>query len=220
MMFKEIEILVGDARTLIERIPDRSVDLIFTDPPYQKEFLPLYGWLAEAATRVLKSSGFLLTYVGGYHKATVIEMLNRYLEYFWDYVEIHPGNSSVIYPRRTVARYKSILAYRLRGSQAVPVVGNVLGAFEGVGYDKRFHVWGQSANTARYLIECFTHPSDLVLDPFVGGGTTPFVCKHIQRRCIGFEVDPDVARVAMARLSGWQPQVVQQIQLPLWDDGH
>ena len=45
-------IITGDARELAKAIPDESVDLIFTDPPYPREFLPLYGWLAETAARV------------------------------------------------------------------------------------------------------------------------------------------------------------------------
>jgi DNA modification methylase len=189
------------------------VDLIFTDPPYEREYLDLYRWLAEEAARVLKPKGFLLAYAGGYYKATVMEYFNAHLEYFWDYIEVHPRASSVIHPRRTVARYKSILAYRRRGSRAMPPAGNILGAFEVIGgYDKRYHRWGQCERTARYLIDCFSRPEDLVLDPFVGGGTTPFVCSRIGRRFVGFEIDPETAAVAQARVVGWQP-LPQQLSL-------
>jgi len=112
-----------------------------------------------------------------------------------------------------VARYKSILAYRRRGSSAMPPAGSILGAFDVVdGYDKRFHRWGQSERTARYLIDCFSRPGDLVLDPFVGGGTTPYVCSRMGRRFIGFEIDPQAAEVARARVAGWQP-LPQQLSL-------
>lgn len=206
----EITILTGDARTLIRDIPDESVDMIFTDPPYSKEYLPLYEWLAIAAERVLKPTGFVLVYAGGYHKAQIMGYLDRCLDYFWDYIELHSHQTSVIYPRRTLARYKSILAYRRKGHNALPVIGNVLGAFEMIsGNEKRYHPWGQSEKTARYLIECFTRPGDLVLDPFVGGGTTPFVCSRIGRRFVGFEIDPEAAEVARSRIAGWRPFPVQ-----------
>ena len=41
------EIITGDARELAKDIPDNSIDLIFTDPPYAKEYIPLYGWLSK-----------------------------------------------------------------------------------------------------------------------------------------------------------------------------
>ncbi len=33
-------------------LPDNSIDMIWTDPPYPMEFLPCYGWLANEAARV------------------------------------------------------------------------------------------------------------------------------------------------------------------------
>jgi DNA modification methylase len=44
-------IVTGDARVLAGRVPDESVDLIFTDPVYQN--IADYQWLAETAVRVL-----------------------------------------------------------------------------------------------------------------------------------------------------------------------
>lgn len=37
-----------------------SVDLIFTDPPYEKKSLHLYGDLAQCAARWLKPGGLLM----------------------------------------------------------------------------------------------------------------------------------------------------------------
>ena len=56
-------IYTGDARELAKEIPDESVDLIFTDPPYKKQFQYLYEWLPGEAARVLKQDGFVLCYV-------------------------------------------------------------------------------------------------------------------------------------------------------------
>lgn len=210
----DINILTGDALELIQDIPNESVDLIFTDPPYLKEYLPLYGWLSEQANRVLKPNGFLLTYAGGYHKAKVIECLSEHLEYFWDFVVLHRTMSSMIWDKRVIARYKSILAYRKKGSKAKPRM-NVLAVISEIsGPDKRFHRWGQTETAARYLIECFTHEGDLVLDPFIGGGTTPWVCSRIGRSCIGFEIDPAAAEIARSRLNGWKPPEKQLVLFP------
>lgn len=50
-----VELIYGDAIELAKsHIPDGSVDLIFTDPPYPKEYHYCYEWLAYEAVRVLK----------------------------------------------------------------------------------------------------------------------------------------------------------------------
>lgn len=46
------------------------------------------------------------------------------------------------------------------------------------------------------LIKFFTYPDDLVIDPFMGSGTTALACIKTGRKCIGFEIDP--AYIAMA----------------------
>ena len=54
-------------------IPDNSIDLIFTDPPYGEEYLPLYQELAKLAVRVLKPGGSLVFLVGHIILDQVIE---------------------------------------------------------------------------------------------------------------------------------------------------
>ncbi len=46
-----------------------------------------------------------------------------------------------------------------------------------------------------------TNPGDLVLDPFLGSGTTAAVAKRLGRHWIGIERDPDYVRLAGARIA-------------------
>ena len=209
-------IYTGDARELIAQIPDASIDLIFTDPPYLKEFLPLYHWLAKEAERVLKPTGFLLCYVGNVWKAEIYRyLLNTNLDYFWDFIAMHSGMGTMVWSKRVIARHKSILAFR-KSDLAMPRT-NVLGVWTGTGGDKRFHRWGQDESTARYFIDCFTRPGDIVLDPFIGGGTTGSVCKVLDRRWIGYEIDPQQAAIARLRIDTTQmplfPESMMQAEM-------
>lgn len=50
------------------------------------------------------------------------------------------------------------------------------------------------------LVELFTDPGDVVLDPFCGSGTTGVACLRLGRRFIGIERDEKYAQVATERL--------------------
>ncbi|MGC9319607.1 MAG: DNA-methyltransferase, partial [Armatimonadota bacterium] len=59
----------------------------------------------------------------------------------------------------------------------------------------------------RMVVEASTNPGDLVLDPFVGVGTTAAVCRKLGRRCIGIEMVERYVQVARQRLANIQPQL-------------
>ena len=208
-MIEKDKIYFGDALELGNQIDDQSIDCVFTDPPYPKEYLPLYGWLGGFANRVLKPNGFLLTYAGVYWKDKVFELLGQNMDYFFDYIEYNHGNSTILWPKKTISRYKSILAFRPKNGQGLPKT-NVLGVFvdktikkQG---DKRFHKWGQTENAARYFLEVFTKEGFLIVDPFLGGGTIAVVAKKLRRHFIGFEIDEDAYLISKQRLDGTLPK--------------
>ena len=57
-----------------------------------------------------------------------------------------------------------------------------------------------------WFIKLFTQPGDMVLDPFMGSGTTAVAAKQLGRRCIGIEIDPAYIEVAHSRLNEVQAQ--------------
>ena len=52
----------------------------------------------------------------------------------------------------------------------------------------------------RRLIDLYTYRDDVVIDPFLGSGTTLLAAERAGRRGMGFELDPDYAEIARARL--------------------
>jgi 16S rRNA G966 N2-methylase RsmD len=53
-----VNLIQGDFQYMdTTAIGDKSIDLIFTDPPYHKEWLPKYEPLGKLACRVLKQGG-------------------------------------------------------------------------------------------------------------------------------------------------------------------
>jgi len=210
-------IITGDARELAAAIPDESVDLIFTDPPYHKQHLPLFGWLGKFAQRVLKPSGFLLTYCGNAYKNVVIRQIDDSgLLFFWDYQTVdYPA--VMVWDRWTTAQTKSVLAYRKTAGSKPRTT--VLGLWRGTGQDKLYHAWGQDESSARYYVDCFSLLGETVVDPFIGGGSTAAACYVVGRHWLGFEIDADTAELARQRMTTAQPplefpQPIQEV-MPL-----
>jgi DNA modification methylase len=50
------------------------------------------------------------------------------------------------------------------------------------------------------VLEASSRPGDLVVDPFLGSGTTAVVARRLGRRFLGFEIEPDWVRLALKRL--------------------
>jgi site-specific DNA-methyltransferase (adenine-specific) len=61
------------------------------------------------------------------------------------------------------------------------------------------------------LILLYTNVGDLVLDPFIGSGTTALAAKMTQRHYIGYEIDPKYCAIAEERIAQLgQPRVVEE----------
>lgn len=59
-----------------------------------------------------------------------------------------------------------------------------------------------------YLITLGSRPGDVVLDPFLGSGTTALAAKHLDRRYIGIEREVEYVEIAKARLKEVQPTLL------------
>lgn len=51
------------------------------------------------------------------------------------------------------------------------------------------------------IIKNFTNEGDIVLDPFIGTGKTACVCKLLNRRYIGFELEKNICKLAQSRIN-------------------
>jgi SAM-dependent methyltransferase len=67
---------------------------------------------------------------------------------------------------------------------------------------KEYHHGEFIPQIPRQAILRFTKPYDLVLDPFVGYGTTLVECKRLGRHGIGVEIEPEIAEIARRRVAG------------------
>ncbi len=178
----------ADIRDGLPMVEDESVDIIITDPPYPKEYIPLYEDLSKVAKRVLKPGGSLVVMVGQSYLPEVVRLLGSCMEYHWCLAYLTPGGQSPqLWHKRTNTFWKPVLWYT-KGEYTGDYIGDVLKSPPNDN-DKRFHEWGQSVGGMKDIVERFTDPGHVILDPFSGGGTTGVAAVSMGRRFIGVDVD-------------------------------
>lgn len=208
------QIVTGDARELAKRIPDKSIDLIFTDPVYDQ--IEDYDWLAETARRILTPGGNLVAFCSNNESVRIaLEFMGRGFD-FCDWL---------IY--REMARRRKIWGKNINGlyelacwvSNGSDRLGSYVANFSYVsnGYAVKSNEWAKEASGLVGWIGSLSIKHSTVFDPFTGGGTVPAVCKILGRNYVAFEIDAVTAEKARNRVANTQPPlfVAQPEQLEL-----
>ena len=202
-------ILLGDCVAVMGTMPPASVDFIATDPPYLVNYTSRDGrsiandatdeWLMPACAqmyRVLKANRFLLCFYAW----------NRIDTFFtaWKQAGFQPVGHLVWVKRyasnKRFVGYAHESAYLLaKGNPPQPdrVIRDVL---EWRYTGNILHPTQKPVMALRPPIQAFTRPGEIVLDPFVGSGTTALAAKLLSRRYIGIDIDPKYAVCTQARL--------------------
>ena len=190
---------LGDFRDIGHQIPDASVDLIFTDPPYDRKAIELYDGLGEFAARVLRPGGSLISYVGQIQLPDALADLSAHLRYWWTCSCYHSGPQLLRMNEYGIVNgWKPIVWFvkETRGDKTTFINDVATGSRE-----KSHHEWQQSEEEARYFIELLTEKDGFVVDPFCGGGTTPAACIGLGRKWCAFEIDEANLARASERIS-------------------
>ena len=190
------KVLIGDFRLLSRDIPDDSVDMIFTDPPYDEKSVPLYEEMAIMVARVLKPGSSLISYCSQYALDKILLLMGQHLRFWWVLAVKHGGGYSGL-TRKTYECWKPMVWFvkEHNGSDEF-----VLDLVESVPATKAEHDGQQSSMEAEYYIDKLTVPGGTVLDPFCGSGTICIAAMKLGRKSIAFEIDEPTAKKAMKRI--------------------
>ena len=193
----EVDLRHGDFRDCLDDLAGQ-VDAIITDPPYPAEFVPLFSDLSEAAARLLKPDGVLVAMVGQSHLPDYIERLSERLSYRWVGAYQTHGQHIRVHNRTVASGWKPLLVFH-RDADAEQRF--FLDIFKSTGDDKDHHVWGQSESGMASIVDRFAAPGQLVVDPFLGGGTTAVVCQALGIRFVGCDIDAACVHSARERVA-------------------
>lgn len=184
---------------LATHIPGGSVDWIITDPPYGRDYLRLYDQLGAFAAHALRNGGSLLCMTGQSYLPAILTALERHLTYHWTLAYLTLGGQSAQLWNRSVNTFWKPVLWLTKGTYTGRWVGDVVKTPTNDN-DKRFHPWGQSEIGIADIISRFTQEGDLIVDPFLGGGSTIVAAHHLNRRTIGADQDPKALETTRARL--------------------
>ena len=188
-----VQVMHGDFRQVLADLSD--VDAIITDPPYPRDYLPLLDDLAAWADRVLAPDGVLAVLFGQTHLPEVYERLSRGRPYRWTGCYLTPGAGYASMPRRVQSNWKPILVYG-GGDRFGDVIRS-----EGIdAAAKSLHNWGQDYGAFHQIVERLTKPGQVVVDPFMGSGTTLLAAKSLGRHAIGCDIDAQHVATTRRRL--------------------
>lgn len=193
----DCRIVQADVTDFLDSLPESSVDLIVTDPPYSTDSLPLYFALAKGASRVLKPGGSCLVMTGQLLMHKIMEFFPHVLNYQWTLAYLTPGGQSPqIWTAKVNTFWKPVLWFT-KGDYSGEWNSDVI---KSDGNDKQHHKWGQSESGIAELVERYSKPGDMVIDPFLGGGTTAVVCVRTGRRFAGCDNDSSAVAATQSRI--------------------
>lgn len=208
----------GDCLDILRTLPAASVDAVVTDPPFNagKDFandslspLDFRAFCNEFALALyrIKPSNILVEV--GKDDTTMRQELERYFTFRYSVCLNYTNsmrNGAIGYANwglvlwfsnggKCHQRYKDRLDSALHSTK---------GEFS--------HPSPKEVTHYAHLVRMFTPPGGVVLDPFMGSGTTGLACMQEGRDFIGIEKDADYYAIAERRIAGAQPPLpIQEV---------
>lgn len=187
----------GPMLSATDGIADGSVDLIFTDPPYDQDAVECYRDLAKVGSRILRPGGWCLAYSGQHFLPQVLAAMGDHLEYGWTFAIVHKGGDLRFRKFKLQNHWKPIVGFYRPPLKAwwdwFPDTSSG-------GKEKDAHEWQQAESEAAHFIAALTISGALVCDPYCGSGTTLVAAKRLGRVVVGCDQDKRAVNTARKRL--------------------
>lgn len=203
------DIRQGNCLEVLKSLTDKSVDVVFTDPPYNakkdygvyKDNLPpeeYVAWMREVVfeTRRIARKGVAF-YVSGKLCSTYFSLIpDAHLTI------VHKKAAGVLY-QNFALQYHAIFSTVKPVKRTRDLWDDV--RLPGEGYffkEERYDNPGlTSLKLTEKFLEHFTVEGDIVADPFGGVGTTAVACQKMNRGYFLMELNPKYIEVAKERLA-------------------
>ena len=196
----------ADCRDILPLIPDKSIDLVLTDPPYGRNEIknnPSRGKLA-----VSKNYGLGEWDREPIDQVTINQIIykaNHSIIFGGNYYCLPPSSCWLVWDKDNMGN--DFADCELAWTNFDTAVRKFLWRWNGMlqepnsPKDYRYHPTQKPSGLISVIISKYSSEGNLILDPFLGSGATAFCAKKLGRKCIGIEIEEKYCEIAAKRCS-------------------
>jgi len=204
-----------DCIEFLKSVSTKSVDIIITDPPYninlkpqrkktksiendnlpKKDFILFLNKVFKEIKRILKDNKFLFIFCGWSTIPEFREVLDKYFKLKSMPIWVK-NNFGIGYYTRP--QYEPCLFY-FKG-EPKPLKNPVSDVWKFNKVSKPIHSCEKPISLIKFIIKNFSNKNDIVLDPFMGSGSTAIAAHHLKRQYIGSEINTKYCEIINKRL--------------------
>jgi len=202
------KILLGDCLDVMREMPDKCVDLVLTDPPYgigesnernatrgnacRPTDYGHYTWDSkrippEYFDEIRRISQNQIIFGGNYY-GSILGDTSCYIVWDKDNGKNDFADCELAWTsfktavRKFKYRWNGMLQENMRDKE------------------KRIHPTQKPVALFEWILRLYSKPGDIILDPFLGSGTTVAACINLERQYIGIEINPDYVLASQQRI--------------------
>lgn len=212
----------------IKKLPSKSIDLIITDPPYGIGYKSAYKkekdcMLGDTGLEVMFFLDDILLELKRIMKdGSAIYWFTRFDIYpylFIKFTRYFRVKNQIIWRKgiettgmgdrkgNYANNYESIL-FAVKGRHILKE--KTCGSVWNIKSCKKiFHLTQKPLEVIEKIIQYSSDKNDIILDPFMGSGTTAVACVNTDRHYIGFEINLEYCEIARKRLSTIQLELIK-----------
>jgi len=215
-----LTLIQGDCLKILSKLPDESIDLVVTDPPYNSKAIEWdkkddkfhFNWLMEVE-RILKWGGSLYVFFAPLNMYGIEGFIRRRFTLknlcVWYHTNLYGAGMS--YGKDRWKSAWDVIFYAVKGDKAKHGKNISQDAYSkyGRGFDvfeypqprPLLHKAQKPLKLIKKIIDVSSNKGDSILDPFLGSGTTMQACLELKRNCIGVEIEPKFIQIIKERLN-------------------
>lgn len=206
-----MELINDDCLVIMRNMPKGSVDLVLTDPPYGIKACKGVGGFGVSETDKHYEGGWDKSRPSKEYFDEIIRVSKCCIIFGGNYfTDLLPqGNHWIVWDKKGDIRFQNpysdceLLWTNFKKNTVKKYVFKQQGFIKDT-KDKRYHPTQKPSELVQMFIEEYTEKKDLILDPFMGSGTTGLACINTGRDFIGIEKEKDYFLIAKRRINDLQ----------------
>jgi len=181
----------------MRELPDKCVDLVLTDPPYG----------IDIASNPFRQKFEKSDWDKKTPEMTIFKEIFRISknQIIWggNYFALHPSQGFLIWDKQQPEDFTSSMCEYAWMSFQKPAK---MFSFRVI-TEKKLHPTQKPIPLFEWILKNYSEPGEIVLDPFLGSGTTLRACRETGRIGLGFEINPDYEPIIQKRMMEKIPEI-------------